>query len=253
MSSEVQNPTNLMKTASNLSSVKRSTHFINEFGKGIKINSKDDESLSLQKECFSQNLESNSDKQDAKSESTVIKENATDDVSRERVKELGINSREKEHVVAQQAILELVDLLFILTVREASDLIEALDTAFHIFKSIEYRIYPAALEDKSVVTITELLFQMLLLRVKFNTVSEDWGPLSVYDGETDYEFEFKFCDSHMLFDKAQAFTMDCSSRSPNFVGQSLEFHIPTLDIHVVYRFGEKAEIYLLETPVAYFQ
>ena len=96
---------------------------MNEFGKGIKINSKVDGNLSLQKECFSQNLESNSDKQDAKSESTVIKENATDNVSGESVKELGINSKEKEHVVAQQAILELADLLFILTVREASDLI----------------------------------------------------------------------------------------------------------------------------------
>ena len=87
---------------------------------------------------------------------------------------------------------------------------------------MEYRIYPTALEDKSVVTITELLFQML-------------------PRETDCEFELNLCDSHMLFVKAQAFTRDCSSRSPNFVGQSLEFHISTLDIHVVYRFGEKAE------------
>ena len=217
--------------------LKKRQRIMNEFGKKIKINSKVEESLSPQKESFSQNLESNCGKQDAKCESAGIKEKATDDVSG-GVKEVEINGREKLHKVAQQAILELADLLFILTVREASDLIKALDTAFHIFKSIEYSIYVAALGGKNVVTITNHLFQMLLLRVKFDTVSGDWGPLSSYDGEIRCKFEFKLCDSHMLFIKAHAFTSGRASRSPSFGGQSLEFHIPTLDIYAAYRFGE---------------
>ena len=130
------------------------------------------------------------------------------------------------------AFRELSELILILTAREDLDRFNGLNTAFLRFKDMDL-IFSS---NKNSAAVTASLFRLLLLRVNFCRFSkhENWGTR--WMEKVGCELEFKLCGSHLLNVKAESSAYEL--RDPSYYGQSLEFRIPTLDVHVRYEFGK---------------